>query len=329
MRNEQLKNDEIMNNIQKTNWALRLVFYFLILVSSLWFCPLAQAKIIERIDFDDAAVLDIVKVLADDAGLDLVVSGSLTQRSSVQLKNIEAEAAIESILATNGIAFKKDGRAILISSLPIKKHQPAQVLIEAKVLEIAESEASRLGLSYNNQSGSFVVGEQVSADIKALVSEGKATVVASPRIATLDGEEAVINIGSRVPYAVPVSSTSSSPQWSVAYLDAGVIFRITPEINDNSFITTKIKPEVSSISEWKITTAGEFPVISTRNAESTLRVKNGETIIVGGLISESDRANISRVPLLGYLPILGGLFQSKTVEKGRSEIVFMITPQII
>jgi len=293
------------------------------------FTMTAQAKIIERIDFDDAAVLDIVKVLADDAGLDLVVSGSLTQRSSVQLKNIEAEAAIVSILATNGIAFKKDGKAILISSLPIKKHQPAQVLIEAKVLEIAESDASRLGLSYNNQSGSFNIGEKVSADIKALIAEGKATVVARPRIATLDGEEAVINIGSRVPYAVPVSSTSSSPQWSVAYLDAGVIFRITPEINDISFITTKIQPEVSSISEWKTTAAGEFPVISTRNAQSTLRVKNGETIVVGGLISESDRVNISRVPLLGYLPILGGLFQSKTVEKGRSEIVFMITPQII
>src|SRR3989339_1155592 len=106
------------------------------------FTMTAQAKIIERIDFDDAAVLDIVKVLADDVGLDLVVSGTLTQRCSVQLKNIEAEAAIENILATNGIAFKKEGKAILISSLPIKKHQPAQVLIEAKVLEIAESDAS-------------------------------------------------------------------------------------------------------------------------------------------------------------------------------------------
>ncbi|MBU0502294.1 MAG: type II and III secretion system protein [Candidatus Margulisbacteria bacterium] len=291
----------------------------------------AEGKIIEQIDFDDAAVLDVVKVLASAAGVDVVVSGKIETRTSVHLKNIEAILAIEQILATNDIAFDRQGDLILISSTPLKRPSKpgAQVLIEAKVLEISESNATKLGLSYGQQTGFFIVGEELTANLKALIAEGSAKVVASPRIATLDDHEAVINIGSRIPYALPVTSGSSSTQWTIDYIDAGVIFKITPQISSDGYITAAIQPEVSSISEWRTTSAGDFPVISTRNARSTLRVKDGETIVVGGLISESERDNISKIPVLGQLPVLGLLFQNKTTEKAKTEIVFMITPRII
>ncbi|MFH1387549.1 MAG: secretin N-terminal domain-containing protein [bacterium] len=213
-----------------------------------------------------------------------------------------------------------------------------QILIEGKVVEIAQSDSKKLGISYGNGTVRFVtdkatrktsLAENITSIVNTLISDGKANVVASPRIATLDNQEAMINIGSRIPYAVPVSSGGSTTQWTVEYIDAGVKLKITPQLGQEGDITTFIQPEVSSISEWRTTSAGDFPVISTRNASATVRVKNGETIVVGGLMSETERENIVRVPVFGYIPVLGLLFQNRNLEKEKTEIVFLITPRVI
>jgi type II secretory pathway component GspD/PulD (secretin) len=363
---------------------------------------------IRQIDFNDAAVLDVVKVLARRADLDLVISGdsALAQgkRTTLCLRNVTAEEAIDQVLCTSDLFYVRKGKTLLVSValpthntllgngeiqaidlkylqakkilpllgkvLPDVKVSPgasetsvvlrgkaalleearalillldqpaAQVLIESKVLEISRSDSARLGLSFGKEHGTFKFltsrssGQTAPADdllttLNALVAEGKAEVVARPRIATLDNHTATINIGSRIPYAVPVSSGSSSTQWTVQYIEAGVRLKITPSLGRDGQITTFIQPEVSSVSEWRSTAAGEFPVITTRNVQATLRVRDGETIVVGGLLSESERENVSKLPILGHLPIVGALFQSRTVEKTKSEIVFLITPHLI
>ncbi|MEA3492936.1 MAG: secretin and TonB N-terminal domain-containing protein [Candidatus Margulisiibacteriota bacterium] len=363
------------------------------------------ALAIERIDFVDAAVLDVIETLASQAGLDLVVSGNnaliQNKRTSVHLKNVSAEKAIDHILKTNGLSYEKKEGIILVKVSPqeqsykgevetlklryltakkvtlllnkiipelkaspggsasslviqgkrklineaekiidsIDKPLP-QILIESKVVELSESDSMRLGALYGQEPGNYKFiaskstkkispASDLQITINGLITDGKANVVASPRIATLDDHEAVINIGSRIPYAVPVSSGSNTTQWTVEYIDAGVRLKITPQLGEDGYITTLIKPEVSSISEWRTTAAGEFPVITTRNAQATLRVKDGETIVVGGLMSESKRENLTRVPILGYIPLVGMLFQNKTFEKAKTEIVFLITPHII
>ncbi len=206
-----------------------------------------------------------------------------------------------------------------------------QILIESKVIEVSESDSIRFGIDHNSGMFKFINGksEDITSAINLLLGSGKANLIASPKIATLDNNEAVINIGSRIPYAVPVSSSASTTQWTVEYIDAGVKLKITPQLGSENYITTLLQPEVSSISEWRTTAAGEFPVISTRNASATVRVKNGETIVVGGLISDSDRVNVTRVPILGQIPLLNLLFQNRTVEKTKTEIVFLITPYVI
>ncbi|MBU0671657.1 MAG: secretin and TonB N-terminal domain-containing protein, partial [Candidatus Margulisbacteria bacterium] len=365
-------------------------------------------ELIAKIDFNDAAVLDVVQILARQSGLDVIISGdnsiAQSKRTSLHLKNVSAEEAIEHVLLTNGLTYEKKGSAILISMSPqltndnvfqgaikivklkyltaenvsalLSKILPAlkasqggsentlilrgkepliqaandlissidhpvpQILIESKVLELSEADSMRLGLSYGSEPGTFrfisdksTRKTQPATDLlttlNALVSDGKANVVATPRIATLDGHEAVINIGSRIPYAVPVSNGSGSTQWTVEYIDAGVKLKITPWLGEAKHVTASIKPEVSSISQWRTTAAGDFPIISTRNAQATLRVKDGETIVVGGLISESNRENVSRLPVVGYIPLIGMLFQNKTLEKTKTEIVFLITPHVI
>jgi type II secretory pathway component HofQ len=226
-----------------------------------------------------------------------------------------------------------DAKELLAS---IDKLAP-QILIESKVMEISQSDSKKLGISYGNGTYKFITSkdtkktspaEDLMSTLNALITDGRANVVASPRIATLDNQEALINIGSRIPYAVPVSSGSTT-QWTVDYIDAGVKLKITPQLGQNGYITTFIQPEVSSISEWRTTSAGDFPVISTRNASATVRVKDGETIVIGGLMSETERENTTRVPVLGYIPGLGLLFQNKSIEKEKTEIVFLITPHVI
>jgi len=362
-------------------------------------------SLIAKVDFVDAAVLDAIEVLAKKADLDLVISGDMnfaqSKRTTLHLKNVTVEEAIEHVLEANGLAFERKGKVFLVSLSPqaqayqgeikaislkylsaekiaalMSKVLPAlktsmggsanslvlqgsrtliqeaqrlissidnpapQVLIESKVVEISESDSVRLGVSYGREAGVFrfitskisgrtTPAEDLLTTLHTLIGSGKAKVVASPRIATLDNHEAIINIGSRIPYAVPVSSGSNSTQWTVEYIDAGVKLKITPRLGEEGYITTSIRPEVSSISEWRTTSAGDFPVISTRNAQATLRVKDGETIAIGGLISESDRENIVRLPILGYLPVVGLFFQSKTRERAKTEIVFLITPHLI
>ena len=378
---------------------------FLCLCVFLFLNSAIAETLIPRVEFVDAAVLDVVHALSRQAGLDLVISADNglmnNKRTTVRLKNVTAEEAIDYVLKTNGLTYEKKGKVILISQtaqdqnsggeieaiklkylsaekvssllskvLPSLKtsvggsansivlqgktrliaeakklifsvDEPVpQVLIESKVLEISESDSMRLGLSYGSHAGIFKfttdkdtgktgLSEDLQTTLNTLISNGKAKVVATPKIATLDNHEAIINIGSRIPYAVPVTNGSGTTQWTVDYIDAGVKLKITPRLGEGGYITTSIQPEVSSVSEWRATSAGEFPVISTRNAQACLRVKDGETIIVGGLLSETERENVSRLPILGYIPVAGLLFQNKTVEKTKTEIIFLITPHII
>ncbi|OGC23050.1 hypothetical protein A3J90_05030 [candidate division WOR-1 bacterium RIFOXYC2_FULL_37_10] len=354
-------------------------------------------EIIRKVDFDNANVLDVVKALAVQAGLDIVLPSdpSLQKKVSLHLRNVLPKEAIDYVLRTNGFSYESKENSILVSNLPLDLAQTGyekvewavelkslsadkvsvilnkifpslsvvaggranhliiggkdsevsdakrliqkidipvpQILLEGQVVEISKNDSGRIGIDYNNGIFRFVNDDcdDIKSTINALISNGSANVVASPRIATLDNSEAIINIGSRIPYAVPVSSSSGATQWTVEYIDAGVKLKITPRLGKDSQIVMVLQPEVSSISEWKTTPAGEFPVISTRNASATLRTKDGETVVVGGLDSETERVNVSKVPIIGQIPLLNLLFQNRTVEKSKTEIVFLVTPYII
>ena len=283
---------------------------------------------------------------------DLIQTGYKMETEVVLLKHLSSVKAAEMLakIIPNAV-FQPGGRSntLIIRGkeaeigetkrliAAIDKLAP-QILIESRVIEIAQSDSKKLGISYGNGSFKFITGketkktslaEDIPSILNTLLTEGRANVIANPRIATLDNQEALINIGTRIPYAVPVTGSGGITQWAVEYIDAGVKLRITPQLGQEGNITTFIQPEVSSISEWRTTAAGDFPVISTRNASATIRVRDGETIVIGGLLSESERENLTRVPVLGYLPGLGLLFQNRSTEKEKTEIVFLITPHVI
>jgi len=272
----------------------------------------------------------------------------------VCVKNVSAEKVVDTVSRAipNIIAVKNDeSNSIVIRGVPddlaeaqkiinsLDKKIP-QILIEGKVIEVSQSGMSDIGVEWSMDQGNFkyVVSKKtgnvdqltdITASITALIGSGKARILADPKIMALDGKEAEINIGSRIPYAVPASSTSTDTQWTVQYIDAGVNLKILSNVENDGSIVSTIRPEVSNISEWRTTSAGAFPVISTRNASVTVRLKDGETLVIGGLLNESDSENISGVPVVSEIPVLGGLFKRATTEKTKTDIIFLITPHLM
>lgn len=163
------------------------------------------------------------------------------------------------------------------------------------------------------------------ATLNALITDGKANVLAKPNIMTLNNKEAVIRIGGSVP--IPkLSVTDSTSTTSYEYHDTGIILRYTPVINDNGEITATVHTEVSSpmyIEEMK---AYRF---QTRSADTVVRLKNGETLVIGGLIGSEEAKSMSKIPFLGDLPILGNFFRSVKKSKSDSELVIFLTAKII
>jgi type II secretory pathway component GspD/PulD (secretin) len=272
----------------------------------------------------------------------------------INIRNISPDKAVETISRAipNIIAVKNDdSNSIIIRGGPddlkdaqkiissLDKRIP-QILIEGKVVEVSQSGLSDIGVIWGKEQGSFKFSidkntggisqsDNVLGTINALIASGKASILANPKITALDGKEAEINIGSRIPYAVPAGSTSTSTQWTVQYIDAGVNLKILSNVASDGTIVSTIRPEVSNVSEWRTTSAGEFPVISTRNASVTVRIRDGETLVIGGLINESDRENISRIPVLSEIPVFGQLFQRKVNERSKSDVIFLITPHLM
>ncbi len=242
---------------------------------------------------------------------------------------------------------------------------PKQVLIEAKIVDITSSDLRALGVTYNfnytpagdvkglfnrktlfsesldgtinlpNQSTALTGGQialnaltlkgfTLDATIDALVKDGKAHLLASPSIAVINGQEARIVIGERYPYKERTQTTSGTTE-TTKFVDIGTTLKVNPQINDDGYITMTLHPEVSSLEDEL--DAG--PRITTREADTTVRVKAGETIVIGGLISQTDTSTFDKIPVLGDIPFLGKLFQRSVKDVSQKELAVFITPRIL
>lgn len=162
------------------------------------------------------------------------------------------------------------------------------------------------------------------ATLNALITDGKASILAKPNIMTLNNHEAVIRIGGSVP--IPkTSTTDSTTTTAYEYHDTGIILRYTPTINDNGDITATVHTEVSSPLYVADLKAYRF---QTRSADTVIRLKDGETMIIGGLIGSEESNSMSKIPFLGDIPILGNFFRSVKKSKTDSEIIIFLTAHI-
>lgn len=232
--------------------------------------------------------------------------------------------------------------------------QPAvKIMVETRIIEINESGLRELGIDWivtdtsgnksftavkfeenNRPAGELGLGSftrnplSFAGTIRALVEKGNAKVLSSPKISTLDGRPAFIYIGDKIPYITSreINNDNNTITTEVAFLSAGITLEILPIITDKNEIQLKIYSEISSIKEYNKVGEISYPVPSMRQAQTITRVHDGETIIIGGLIYESEQKSMAKIPLLGDIPILKSLFSWTSTSKNKKEVIISLTP---
>lgn len=169
------------------------------------------------------------------------------------------------------------------------------------------------------------VSAQDVATMKSLIGDGRAEVRASPRIMTVEGKEASIEVAQESYFQV-VSGPVNFPYTTLQLIKTGISLKMTPRLLSDGRISVELNPEVSDATG---SGAGGLPINTARRASTTVRVNNGETIIIGGMSYESKRRRDFKIPFLGDLPLIGNLFKSHKTETKKTEVVIMITPRVV
>ena len=226
---------------------------------------------------------------------------------------------------------------------------PRQVLVEATIVEVSLTDDLRYGVQYLFRDGDVTARLGAGADfqnepgftltldsppeviIDALAGRTEVNVVSSPNLMILNNESARLVVGDQVPVAVRQAQDVDEDETvfvsSVEFRDTGVIFEVTPRINSSGAVTLDITQEVSSVAGVEATTL--TPTISQRIIDSSVSVDTGETIVLGGLFSNSLTRSRSGIPVLKDIPVAGNLFGRTSKNGGRTELVVLITPRIV
>jgi len=170
-----------------------------------------------------------------------------------------------------------------------------------------------------------------NVQLDLLIRDGNARVLANPKLVTLNGHEASMLVGSRIPYVISqtvFAGGGAAPTQSIQREEVGVKLKITPLINADGYITTIISPEVSLVTGFTGENA-DLPIVATRQATTTVRLKDGDSVIIGGLLSEERTTTTTKVPILGDIPGIGYFFQHQNIVTGKKDLVIEVTPRIL
>ncbi|MEW6009408.1 MAG: secretin N-terminal domain-containing protein [Candidatus Omnitrophota bacterium] len=236
-----------------------------------------------------------------------------------------------------------------------------QVLIDSKIIEITLSDKYQLGIDWEywikkniklgnafplslTSGGTITVGTTTTLDetgeyksiLQMLDTIGDTRVLSSPRVTALNNEEAKILVGTKDAYITQTTSQSGTGATitaeSVNFVDVGIQLYVTPIINQEGFVTMKIKPVVSSATRTNITSGGtvsQIPIVSTSEAATSVMVRDGSTIIIAGLIKDENIRTVNKIPILGDIPLLGNVFKNTSDEVKKKELVIFLTPHIL
>jgi general secretion pathway protein D len=255
---------------------------------------------------------------------------------------------------TNALVIRDTPQVIrLIERLVATMDQPdSEVMLEVNVMEVSTSRIMELGINWPSTLtasttgmnipdfrkvglANFVLGGDVVA--KAKNTDDDINYLATPRIRVRNKEKAKFLVGDRLPVistaAVP-SSTSTTPVYNtnVQYVEVGIKIEVEPTIYPDGEVAIRLTLEVSSNGGQNAEAAKTGTIaytVSTRSVNTVLRLKDGQTEILGGLIQNQDKVNATRVPGLGDIPLLGRLFGAQSDDKNKKEIVLSITPRIV
>lgn len=277
---------------------------------------------------------------------------------------VENQYEHDTALKIAGLYTGGDGSGVIDL---LEMEHPSQIRLEAQIIEINSDYTKNLGIQYwsqtpgsNSNSGSssnnpnnditvgtaglFYGGEDFSSSrkhggwlgshvanvnvtLQALINEGKARILSRPSITTMSGKTANILIGGRIP--IPVSDGNGNV--SIDWHEYGVKLNIEPVVDSEDKITSKVHAEVSTLDYSHGVKIDSFsvPGIATREAESEVNVRSGMTMAIGGLINSEDAKIVSKIPLLGDLPIIGRFFRHTSNTRDKRELIILITPTLV
>lgn len=277
---------------------------------------------------------------------------------------VENQYEHDTALKIAGLYTGGDGSGVIDL---LEMEHPSQIRLEAQIIEINSDYTKNLGIQYwsqtpgsNSSSGSstgnpnnnitvgtaglFYGGEDfsstrkhggwlgshvanVNVTLQALINEGKARILSRPSITTMSGKAANILIGGRIP--IPVSDGNGNV--SIDWHEYGMKLMIEPVVNSEDKITSKVHAEVSTLDYSHGVKIDSFsvPGIATREAESEVNVRSGMTMAIGGLINSEDAKIVSKIPLLGDLPIIGRFFRHTSNTRDKREVIILITPTLV
>lgn len=277
---------------------------------------------------------------------------------------VENQHEHDTALKIAGLYTGGDGSGVIDL---LEMEHPSQIRLEAQIIEINSDYTKNLGIQYwsqtpgsNSSSGSssdnpnnnitvgtaglFYGGEDfsstrkhggwlgshvanVNVTLQALINEGKARILSRPSITTMSGKTANILIGGRIP--IPVSDGNGNV--SIDWHEYGMKLNIEPVVDSEDKITSKVHAEVSTLDYSHGVKIDSFsvPGIATREAESEVNVRSGMTMAIGGLINSEDAKIVSKIPLLGDLPIIGRFFRHTSNTRDKREVIILITPTLV
>lgn len=311
-----------------------------------------------KIDATQAATFRLNNARATDAIR--LLTGVIDQKAGGTLKLI-ADARTNSVLVSGtGEDLVKVRNAIRAIDIPAP-----QVVIEVKLVEVSRSAIKRLGGEFGFGGSKFGLANNAGADtangqpnagipasgsgtsitfsslgnvtsnlnarITALVTRGEAQVLANPRIATQDSVTAEIAIVNKFPILNVNFSGGAGAQIateSVSFQDIGERLTITPRIDTNGYVTMDIQPTISVRGKDVIVNRNPVPEINERRLRTTMRVADGETVVIGGLIRRNTNNSVTKMPLFGDIPIIGFMFRQEATSNDETEVIIMVTPHI-
>lgn len=294
-----------------------------------------------NVGVDTAAARDLLarlmpeerKLRVSSAGEALVLSGQVADSLKVQ----------QAIQIAEEFSGKKVMNMLTTEDLP-------QVLLEVKVAEINKDVADRLGLqmqgsnfTFNMLGGAAALGFAGTASVtsgststwlQAQVNSGLVKILAEPNIMAISGQEGQFLSGGKIFMPVPQSSSAGGTVITLQEENYGIGIKFTPTVLNGGRINLKVRPEVSQVSPngVTVTSGGQttvMPQIITRQASTTVQLQDGQSLAIGGLISDNVTEIVSAFPMLANIPIIGALFRSSQFLAGRSELLIVVTPRIV
>jgi general secretion pathway protein D len=232
---------------------------------------------------------------------------------------------------------------------------PQQVMIETIIVEATLDASDQFGVEWNyvqnnmggkGNTGSFqqtyglqttttpptgfkftMTGSNLTAFLNVLKTDTKFQVLSTPRIFTANNSEAQINISQQIPYVLStLQDVNGNLSYNYGYLNVGIVLTVLPRITSDGYVAMDITQTANDLQGY---TTFNAPIVNQREATTSVAVKDGETIILGGIIRNQVNSTVNKIPLLGDIPFLGNLFKTTSHDKQRTELLVFLTPRVI